>query len=87
MWGKMVYCAAAASQHTASHAARQKSLVTRSQYWPPTYARATANSVRPGGASFSLDSVGINRREVVDERVIQARSSGRPDPERCEGGR
>ncbi len=27
------------------------------------------------GAAFCLDSVGINRREVVNERVIQERSS------------
>jgi hypothetical protein len=33
-----------------------------------------------------LDSVGINRREVVNERVIQERSSDHPDPEPCEGG-
>src|ERR1035438_2588078 len=40
-----------------------------------------------GGACFSLDSVGINRREVVNERVIQERSSDHPDPEPCEGDR
>jgi hypothetical protein len=42
---------------------------------------------RPFGCevSFSLDSVGINRREVVNERVIQERSSDHPDPEPCEG--
>ncbi len=28
-----------------------------------------------GGTGFSLDSVGINRREVVNERVMQERSS------------
>ena len=37
------------------------------------------------GISFSLDSAGINRREVVNERVIQERSSDHPDPEPCEG--
>src|ERR1700722_20585725 len=34
-----------------------------------------------------LDSVGINRRGVVNERVIQERSSDHPDPEPCEGSR
>jgi hypothetical protein len=32
-------------------------------------------TVADGGARFSVDSVGINRREVVNERVIQERSS------------
>src|ERR1700730_13666584 len=39
---------------------------------------------RHGGTCFSLDSVGINRRGVVNERVIQERSSDHPNPEPCE---
>ena len=34
-----------------------------------------------------MDSVGINRRGVVNARVTQERSSDHPDPEPCEGGR
>ena len=34
----------------------------------------------------ALDSVGINRREVVNERVIQEKEANHPDPEPCEGG-
>src|SRR3989442_13056173 len=41
-----------------------------------------------GGCSHDwLDSVGINRRGVVNERVIQERSSDHPGPEPCEGDR
>src|SRR6266567_1342242 len=39
------------------------------------------------GSQSWLDSVGINRRGVVNERVIQERSSDHPDPEPCEGSR
>ena len=39
------------------------------------------------GSQSWLDSVGINRRGVVNERVTQERSSDHPDPEPCEGSR
>src|SRR5580704_5217287 len=39
------------------------------------------------GSQSWLDSVGINRRGVVNERVIQERSSNHPGPEPCEGSR
>src|SRR6266702_1817380 len=39
------------------------------------------------GSQSWLDSVGINRRGVVNERVIQERSSDHPGPEPCEGDR
>jgi len=36
--------------------------------------------VKAGGSLSWLDSVGINRRGVVNERVTQERSSDHPDP-------
>jgi len=46
-----------------------------------------ADRCRCGVSPSGLDSVGINRRGVVNERVIQERSSDHPDPEPCEGSR
>src|ERR1035437_1130292 len=59
---------------------------TRPRRAPEEILARMDRQVTQGGACFSLDSVGINRREVVNERVIQERSSDHPDPEPCEGG-